>query len=310
MSAGDAWYASDRVRFIRDDLEVVVATLAGAAVKQGLHVEPEQHAEWASSVGLLQSQLTERVRQVEILREALSAPDLSDYRHVILEYDFRRRGLRLDCVLLGSGIVVVVEFKRSTITAADRDQVTNYCVNLVEFHKETRRACETDGGIVAPVLALTSGEVRAPVRRPAAFHRTPWGSVVRDPLVCDAASLGDALRAVLGARRGLRPVESDAWLASRFAPSSTIARRGDLARWPARRQRDLSACRAGRVDRSMLERSRGAHPAIEARPEEPRHIRVRRARRRQDVVGLKLAFDPRFRDDAVFVTGKAPLVTS
>ena len=34
-------------------------------------------------------------------------------RHVILEFDFRRRGLRMDCILLAEGVLFVIEFKRT-----------------------------------------------------------------------------------------------------------------------------------------------------------------------------------------------------
>jgi hypothetical protein len=64
---------------------------------------------------------------------------LADFEAVVLEYDMRRRGLRIDCVLLGKGVIAVLEFKRNAVQKADRDQVENYCVNLLEFHGETRR---------------------------------------------------------------------------------------------------------------------------------------------------------------------------
>ena len=66
----------------------------------------------------------------------------------------------MDCVLLGDGVIAVVEFKRSKLSAADREQVTNYAVNLVEFHEETRRLVKEEHGIVAPVLTLTTGTKR------------------------------------------------------------------------------------------------------------------------------------------------------
>jgi len=130
MTAGAAWYANRREAFLSESVQEVVGELARNAVAQGLHVETEQHDEWRSSVGLLQRELSRRAHEVEMLMSTLRAPELAEFRHVVLEYDFRRRGLRMDCVLLGDGIVAVVEFKRRRLDAADREQVASYCINL------------------------------------------------------------------------------------------------------------------------------------------------------------------------------------
>ena len=308
MPAGAAWYESDRDSFLRDDLKMVVGQLASAAALQRLHIEPEQHEEWSSSIGVLQSELADRVREVEVLRQTLSSPDLADFRDVILEYDFRRRGLRLDCVLLGSGIIAVIEFKRSTIAAADRDQVTGYCINLVEFHEETRRLCETENVVVVPVLALTEGELRFAQSAPTGFHNPPWDDVMRTPLACDASSLHDALRAALGARRSRQPIERRAWLSARFSPSSSIL---DAA-ISLYGQHDVSAIAAHAAPVELIDRCTAevAEQIIQSqRDGQNRIIFVSGAPGAgKTLVGLKLVFDPRFRDDAVFVTGNAPLV--
>ena len=58
---------------------------------------------------------------------------------LILEYDFKRRGLRMDVILLTGKNAIVIEFKRSKLTATDSEQVVNYCVNLCEFHEVTQK---------------------------------------------------------------------------------------------------------------------------------------------------------------------------
>jgi hypothetical protein len=181
-SAGAAWYVKDREAFLSDPVQTVVNELAGSATAECLHIEPDQHEEWRSSVGVLQRELQQRTSEIELLRSTLAAPDLAEFRHVLLEFDFRRRGLRMDCVLIGDGIIAVVEFKRSKLSAADREQVTNYAVNLVEFHEETRSIVNERGGIVAPVLALTTGSARAHPGFKTGFLREPWGGVLARPL--------------------------------------------------------------------------------------------------------------------------------
>jgi len=137
MNAGVAWYVNDRAAFLRDPADSVVGRLASGAAAEGLHIEREQHEEWRASVGVLQRELEDHARKIALLKTTLAAADLAAFRHVLLEFDFRRRGLRMDCVLLGDGVIAVVEFKRSKLGAADREQVTNYALNLVEFHEET-----------------------------------------------------------------------------------------------------------------------------------------------------------------------------
>jgi hypothetical protein len=92
--------------------------------------------------------------------------------------NFRRRGIRIDCILLAAGLIAVLEFKRSKLTPADRDQVTNYCVNLVEFHREARRLCENEGCIVVPILVMTEGRLQASAPRSEEFH------AIRGPRCC------------------------------------------------------------------------------------------------------------------------------
>lgn len=311
MNAGAAWYTSGREMFLRESVGSVVGKLAQNATAQGLHVESQQHDEWLSSIGLLQRELRHRALEVEILRATLSAPELAEYRHVILEYDFRRRGLRMDCVLLGDGIVVVIEFKRSRLGAADREQVASYCINLVEFHEETRRLVTEENVIVAPILTLTSGDIRSKSTTPDHafnFHRAPWNAILSDALRCDAKTLHMALLGALSARRTRHTIDCACWLNSRFSPSSTIL---DAA-ISLYGQHDVSAiaAHAAPVERINACTSEVAdHVERTLREKTNRIVFVSGAPGAgKTLVGLKIAFDPRFREHAVFVTGNVPLV--
>jgi hypothetical protein len=308
MSAGAAWYVNNREEFVRDPVERVVGQLASGAVAEGLHIEPEQHEEWNSSVGVLQRELQHRTSEIKLLKTALAALDLLAFRHVLLEFDFRRRGLRMDCVLLGDGVIAVVEFKRARLSAADREQVTNYAVNLVEFHEETRRVIHEEQGIVAPVLALTSGRLGPAPAYNHGFLRDPWASVIARPLECDGASLHAALRFVLDQRRATVPIDCRRWLAARFAPSSSIL---DAA-ISLYGQHDVSAIAAHAAPVELIERCAQQVAQISEQSRQDginRIIFVSGAPGAgKTLVGLKLAFDQRLRRDAVFVTGNSPLV--
>ncbi len=308
MSAGAAWYVKDREGFVRDSVQSVVGELASSAAAEGLHIEQEQHEEWKSSVGVLQRELKHRASQIEILKSALAAPDLAAFRHVLLEFDFRRRGLRMDCILLGDGVIAVVEFKRSSLGALEREQVTNYAVNLVEFHEETQRLVNDEGAIVAPILALTGQANGSTAPFKPGFLRAPWGSVIAKPVECTGAALHTALRFVLSQRRTEAPIDCVRWLSARFAPSSTIL---DAA-ISLYGEHDVSAIAAHAAPVELIERCAAevaeiAHKSLLDGTN--RIVFVSGAPGAgKTLVGLQLAFDKRLRGEAVFVTGNAPLV--
>lgn len=308
-AAGKAWYSADRETFLGTSQDAVVATLASTATAQGWHVEPQQHQEWDASVGLLHAGIAPRnAPEIEILRQALEESGVGAYSSVILEYDFRRRGLRLDGVLLAPGVLVVIEFKRSKLTPADADQVTNYCVNLVEFHEETQRLCRDEGLVVVPILVQTKGSREKSTDMVEGFHEAPWTSILRNPIRCDGPGLGEGLRQALSLARGDVTPQRESWLASRFSPSSTIL--------------DAAISLFGNHDVAAIDGHAGSIEKIEATiTEVASQIQEASQTRRNRIifvsgapgagktlVGLRLAFDPRFRGEAVFVTGNAPLV--
>jgi hypothetical protein len=286
----------------------VVQQLSDGAAREGLHVEHEQRQEWEASIGVLQRELQQRALEIQALKDALADPDLGAYRHVILEYDLRRRGLRIDCVLLGDGVIAVVEFKRSRFSAADREQVTNYAVNLMEFHEETRRAVEQDGAIVVPVLSQTGrrGEDRL-VATPG-FHRAPWSGVFRRPIESSASKLHEALKFALTQRRSEVIIDCTQWLRSRFSPSSSIL---DAA-ISLYGQHTVSAIAEHSAPIALIERC--TREVLDLTTSSLRNgvnrvIFVSGAPGAgKTLVGLNLAFEPSLREDAVFVTGNAPLV--
>jgi hypothetical protein len=308
MSAGAAWYVKDRESFLRDPLQAVVGELASGAAAEGLHIEQDQHEEWRSSVGVLQHELRNRSAEIALLKSTLAAEDLAAFRHVLLEFDFRRRGLRMDCVLLGDGVIAVVEFKRSKLGAADREQVTNYAVNLVEFHEETRRIVLVEQGIVAPVLTLTTAIKSRCSEHKVGFLRDPWRSILERPVECDGATLHAALRFVLSQRRAQISIDLRRWLNARFAPSSSIL---DAA-ISLYGQHDVSAIAAHAAPVELIDKCAKDVATIAAqslRDGTNQIIFVSGAPGAgKTLVGLRLAFDQHLRGDVVFVTGNSPLV--
>jgi hypothetical protein len=308
VKVGTAWYVQSRIDFVRESTHLVVQQLSDGAAREGLHVEAEQRKEWEASVGILQRELFQRTLSIETLKYALADPDLSAYRHVILEYDLRRRGLRLDCVLLGDGLIAIVEFKRSGFSASDREQVTNYAVNLMEFHEETRRVVERDQVVVVTVLSRTGklgGESLVTVP---GFHSPPWSGVIRRPIESSASKLHEALKFALTQRRGTAHIDVAQWVSSRFSPSSSIL--------------DAAISLYGQHTVSAIAEHSAPLELIERCSKEVLDLTITSLREGinrvifisgspgagKTLVGLNLAFRQQLREDAVFVTGNAPLV--
>lgn len=302
--ASAAWYSGTREDFLATPGEIIANQLAGRAADESLEIQGQQAEEWRQSVDVLHKNLNERL---PILRQALMSPGCEAIRHVILEFDFRRRGLRMDCLLLADGVLFVVEFKRSRIGRADRDQVMTYAVNLIEFHRVTREWCDTAKAIIVPVVALTSGHSRAPLEWPGLAGHS-WPALASKPLECDRDSLRDALALGLRQRRTDLSVSRTQWLNSPFQPSSSIL--------------DATLSLYGNHDVVAIQEHEAPKAAIEASTKEiQEHIGSALAAGKYHIVflsgapgagktlvGLDLVMRGPHAADAVFVTGNAPLV--
>lgn len=297
------WYFGTREEFLNTNSEEIAGRLASRANEECLDIEAAQQQEWVQSVNLLQKNLEEKI---PIIQEALVAAEGEEITAVVLEYDFRRRGLRMDCLLLGKGILFVVEFKRTKLQRADRDQVMNYAVNLLEFHRATQEWCNQDA-IVVPVLALTQGDKNIePAWDGIAGHS--WKSLANKPLECDQTHFKKALRLGLDNRKTTLPVSLEEWISSPFRPSSSIL--------------DATLSLFGNHDVTAIQEHQAPKEAIDCSVIEIREIIQRQLAEGnyhiiflsgapgagKTLVGLDLVMRGEFANEAVFVTGNAPLV--
>lgn len=308
---GPAWFDASRSEFLEVPTEAIADRLAGRAAAASLETGPDQLEEWKDSVEVLKRPLAgaaadeEQVERVRLVRQAVA--DVTAVSDVVLEFDFRRRGLRIDCVLLAGGALFVVEFKRSKLTSADRDQVMNYAINLLEFHRVSREFAER-GAIVVPVLVLTKGKAPSSAGFPG-FAPEPWASMAAKPLSCAGwTGLREVLRIALGRRRTTVGCDRTQWVTSSFAPSSTIL---DAA-LSLYGQHDVAAIEAHAapkqaIDESTAEISQAIDATLAAK--EHRIIFLSGAPGSgKTLVGLNLAFSRKHGAQTVFVTGNAPLV--
>jgi hypothetical protein len=299
-----AWYCGTRDEFLATSRDSITNQLAGRAADESLEIESAQSEEWRRSVDILQKSLDERL---PILREALMAPGCELIRHVILEFDFHRRGLRMDCLLLADGALFVIEFKRTQIQRADRDQVMNYAVNLLEFHRVTQEWCGGNGAIVVPVIVLTDGR-GVPYVEWTKLAGHSWPAMAYKPLECDRYSLKEAIRIGLKHRRSSVAVSLIEWIDSPFRPSSSIL--------------DATLSLYGNHDVVAIQEHAAPKAAIDASVKEIReHIDSALKHEKYHIVflsgapgagktlvGLDIVLRGTNAGGSVFVTGNAPLV--
>lgn len=303
-SNSPAWYFGSRDEFLRASSSQIASQLSHRAALENLAIEAEQAEEWSSSISLLQSAIDERL---PIIRAALATPGNEFIKHVVLEYDFRRRGLRIDAILLAEGVIFVLEFKRARFQRADRDQVMSYAVNLLEFHEETRNWCHNFDGLIIPVLVATQ-TVRLPELSWPGARASSWRYIIDRPLESDRDGLTSVLALARANRVASIAPEPLPWLTSRFAPSSSIV--------------DATVSLYGMHDVSAIAEHQAPVEAIEACVRDVSDVldAALRDKRKHIVfvsgapgagktlVGLELVLRGRHAATSVFVTGNAPLV--
>jgi hypothetical protein len=169
--------------------------------------------------------------QIRILKGALEGIE----GDVILEYSIPRIGTRVDCVIVSGGVVFVVEFKvgATLYTGYAIDQVTDYALDLKNFHAESRAYD------LVPVLVCTGAEDEA--------HEL----VVQEDGVAvtsrtNGASLGRIIRAAV-ARARPGKVDVEAWLHSVYRPTPTIIEAAQ-AMYRGHRVEEISRSDAGAVN--------------------------------------------------------------
>lgn len=308
-SAATAWYDGSRVDFVAQTTGTIAGILASAANKGGWAIEPDQQAEWESSVSLLQTKLRAKGDGIRALAQSLQSPGTEAVTDVLLEVDLRRRGLRIDAVLLAPGVIFVIEFKRSAIDSSAREQLLGYATSLLEFHELTRDAASNAGHIVVPILVRTRGSHRF-CQGNDGWAEPPFAALRRRPMECDSVSLGEAIAFALSEwqRQPTTNLGRHEWLASSFAPSSSLV---DAA-ISLYGSHDVSAIRGHAASVAEIEActSEVSAAIADAQSRGKRRVIVVTGTpgAGKTLVALNLAFSAEWRAQAVFVTGNAPLV--
>ena len=133
---------------------------------------------------LLETQRDAWVEQIVFLQSILK----SFKGHIYFEYSIPRMGKRIDVLLIIDGAIFVVEFKvgASSFLGADLDQVTDYALDLRNFHEGSHDA------YIVPILVSTDfdGVSATAITQPK--------DKLFAPICCNGSDLGEIILDVLG----------------------------------------------------------------------------------------------------------------
>ena len=191
-----AWWSASASDLVRSDPAAIVAALAVRLVEtHPLNLATQLQA-WRTAIDILQGAL-----------DGLPG----DWR-VLLEYPLLRLQRRIDAVLLSDRAILVLEFKvgATAFTNADRRQVEDYALDLVDFHADSR------AHPIVPILVATEA------RPTATAWPLLWHGVA--PVLDASAATLPALLHDLAVRlpRPAHTLDASTWGAAPYRPVPTI----------------------------------------------------------------------------------------
>jgi len=163
----------------------------------------------AHSRTLEQTQLNAWLEQINILNRAL----INRTGRIYFEYAIPRMGKRIDVVLLIGSVIFVLEFKvgESHFTSSALDQVTDYCLDLKNFHESSYNC------FIAPILIATSSRHVCPI-----ICMTPTGDKLLAPIRSTLPLLSTVVDEVLRFTADEPAIDPDVWERGRYCPTPTI----------------------------------------------------------------------------------------
>jgi hypothetical protein len=185
-----AYYAASISTFLFDDPDAIL----GQLTQHAQDVTALQRYAWVQQIAILQ-------RELAPFKEGA----------VAFEFSIPRMGKRVDAVVILAGIVFLLEFKvgENEFTAATRDQVMDYALDLKNFHagSHTRR--------IVPIMVAT--------KAPTLANSLLWSlDGVANTLMCNSDNLGATLTAVIQQSPKQDLLDYQAWATSGYRPTPTI----------------------------------------------------------------------------------------
>jgi hypothetical protein len=189
--------------------------------------------------------------QITILKSALEAFSSRNWQ-LLLEYPIPRRGRRTDAVLLADDVILVIEFKcgARTYGREARIQVEDYCLDLRDFHSESRNR------ILVPVLVATHAD-----NRPG-----PSGTVLDSIAPVWLANTASLERVIAEATAAYytttdNSINPDLWDTAEYAPTPTIIEAARVL-FAGQNVKEISRCHAGA--QNLTKTSRAVMAAVQS----------------------------------------------
>jgi len=283
-----AWYVADKDNFIRELPELITNKISENASKQGWAYMPDQVIEWKETVKVMQKALKE-------------SSGLEFITGVIAEYNFKRRGLRMDFVLTGPGAIFIVEFKRGKLAAPDRDQVMRYAASIQEFHAYTQAKSPR----IYPLLVTRTG--KNSIGKIEGFFKS-WPNIPTKPIECGSNRLRDALIQCNTHTTRSEVIDAVKWCESEFNPSTQIVDAA-VTLWG---QHDVSAINkhTATIENIVKCSKTVIDTVIDATKDKRKEIIMITGTpgSGKTLAGLQINFSKELAGEALFVTGNTPLV--
>ncbi len=195
-----AFYKNNVASFINETNNSIIGTLTQqsglAGFVQQLHTQTHS---WDNEITILKSSLNELTKFQDIAKAG-----------ILLEYPIARRAKRIDIVLIINGTIIIVEFKsgKSQYENADQDQLIDYCLDLRDFHFESR------GKVIVPLLLASDAKNINSIYNENA-------ALVKPIIFANSTNLTECLINVVKQYRS-SPIDYLQWDRSIYSPTPTI----------------------------------------------------------------------------------------
>lgn len=219
-----AFYANNAFGFLNTDENAVVGQLSsGYSDARFYKLIATQIEVWGQEVSILRQVLFS-------LRDEI---DIDDW-HILFEYPIPRRGKRIDVVVLTKTVIMVLEFKigASQYQSADKMQVEDYCLDLRDFHAESRKR------VIVPVLVATE----AP---DVPFEEPLLEDSVKPVCLGNRGSLAALIENIDACYKSVEPkIDPKRWESSNYKPTPTIIEAAQTL-YAGQNVREISRSHAG-----------------------------------------------------------------
>lgn len=196
-----AFYLNSIVGFVNDDIERIIGILTSKGQIAGFYQQKhDQTKSWRHEIEVLMSSLKQLIDEL---------PSSSNW-NILLEYPIARREKRIDVVIIAGASIVVIEYKggHSSINSNSKEQLYDYCLDLRDFHFETRNKK------IFPVL-LSSDEYISP-------KKIIFEESVQPIWFTNPNSLKNTLLDISSIIPNGENIDSEKWNLSAYSPTPTI----------------------------------------------------------------------------------------